>query len=350
MGTEIPAMLIRTKSRPECPVCSSNGTILYSSWKDRILGLPGEWTWKRCDEGRCGTVWQDPVTLDEDLPLLYLNYPTHADHHVAPTSTGTLQRIRDHIRNAYLHISYGYESVLPAWVRSLLAVVPHLHPAWRDTQAASVFYLPAMAGGRVLDVGCGNGSSLRSLERRGWHGVGIDFDEAAIQIAREQGVEAYVGDLASQKFPPESFDAIMMNHVIEHVPSPEALLRECRRILKKDGILIAITPNANSRGHQRYGKDWRGFEPDHLQIFTVRSLAALGTSAGFTYIRSFSSLQGVDYLLDASEGLARYDKPELPVRPGFYPWLKKHVRWFTLGWIHVLLPGRDEVAVLSCKK
>ncbi len=120
-----------------------------------------------------------------------------------------------------------------------------------------------------------------------------------------------------------------MNHVIEHVPPPTELLRECRRILK-NGVLVAITPNAASRGHRRYGKDWRGFEPDHLQIFTVEALITLATGAGFDWVCAFSSCQGVEYLLDASEGLARYNKPELLVRPGFYPWFKKHVRWFTL--------------------
>lgn len=350
MDTEPLAISIRTKPRPKCPVCNSGGTVLYTNWKDRILGLPGEWTWKLCAEDKCHTVWQDPVTIDEDLPMLYLNYPTHVEHHAAVTSTSIMQRMRDCVRNAYLHSAYGYESGLSAWTRPLFSFVSYLHPAWRDTQAASVFYLPAKPGGTVLDVGCGNGSSLRSLERKGWRGIGIDFDEVAIKVAREQGIEAHAGDLISQKFPSESFDAIMMNHVIEHVPSPALLLRECQRILKKDGILVAITPNAGSRGHHKYGKDWRGFEPDHLQIFTTRSLAAVGTGAEFREVRSFSSLQGVEYLLDASEGLARFDKPELPQRPGRYPWLKKHVRWFMLGWMHVFLPGRDEVAVLFCKK
>lgn len=290
------------------------------------------------------------MTIEEDLPLLYVNYPTHAEYHNARMSPGFLQRVRDAVRNAYLHTAYGYKSSLATIPRLLLTSVAYLHPAWRDTQAASVFYLCMKPGGTVLDVGCGNGSSLRSLECKGWSGVGIDFDQAAVQIAREKGTDAYVGDLFSQEFPDGSFDAIIMNHVIEHVPRPLELLNECRRVLKEDGVLLAITPNAVSRGHERYGEDWRGFEPDHLQIFSVDSLAALGTAAGFNQVRAFSSLQGVEYILDTSAGLACHNTPEAPERSGFFSWINKHVRWFNLGLMHQFFPGRDEVAVLRCAK
>ncbi|HEY0948501.1 MAG TPA: class I SAM-dependent methyltransferase [Candidatus Paceibacterota bacterium] len=341
---------IRTRPRPECPTCSSSGQVLYEEWVDRILGLPGSWRWKQCNDKRCGTLWQDPVTVDEDLWKLYINYPTHEGGQEGTKSRGFAQHLRDAVRNEYLYTRYGYASSSPRWLRPFLASIAYLHPAWRDTQAASVFYLPAVPGGTVLDVGCGNGSSLRALEQRGWRGIGVDFDPVAVDVARSLGTDARVGELESQKFPEGFFDAIIMSHVIEHVPCAKALLQECRRILKEGGVLIAITPNAASRGHQKYCKDWRGFEPDHLQIFTPQALKALGAETGFSSVRSFSSLQGVDYLLDASEGLMRYGHPEPPTRTGLYEKLAKQLRWFVLGWLHILHPGRDEVAVLSCKK
>jgi len=225
-----------------------------------------------------------------------------------------------------------------------------VHIAWKDTQAASIFYLPFKRGGVVLDVGCGNGSSLKALERRGWKGVGIDFDESAISIARAKGLEVYAGDLQSQSFPASSFDAVIMNHVVEHVPAPYELLQECKRVLKKDGILIAITPNAASRGHEKYGSHWRGYEPDHLQLYTPASLHMLGAGFGFTRVETFSSLQGVNYLLDSSENLSHQKEPEPRAIKGFIPKLRHQARWLFLGLLHQFSPGRDEVAVLRCVK
>jgi 2-polyprenyl-3-methyl-5-hydroxy-6-metoxy-1,4-benzoquinol methylase len=55
--------------------------------------------------------------------------------------------------------------------------------------------------------------------------------------------------LEDQAFDAGSFDMVTMSHVIEHVHDPAAVLRECRRILAPDGVLLLATPNARSWGH-----------------------------------------------------------------------------------------------------
>ena len=74
-------------------------------------------------------------------------------------------------------------------------------------------------------------------------------------------------------YPADSFDAVIMSHVIEHVPQPRELLAECARLLKLGGRLVMLTPNAESFGLDYYGRCWRGLEPPrHLQIFSQPAL------------------------------------------------------------------------------
>jgi SAM-dependent methyltransferase len=84
---------------------------------------------------------------------------------------------------------------------------------------------------------------------------------------------------------PEQFDAIIINHVIEHVFDVVALSAECFRLLKVGGRVVIVTPNGESLGHQKFQKDWRGLEPPrHIHIFSANSLNTLLLKAGFAHI------------------------------------------------------------------
>ena len=143
--------------------------------------------------------------------------------------------------------------------------------------------LRSVPPGRMLDVGCGSGALLQRMRIAGWEVEGVDFDEKAIDRAwREYGVAVRHGDLRAACYPDGSFDAVTMNHVIEHVHDPIALLAESRRILRPGGRLVVVTPNIASWGHARFGRNWRGLEPPrHLHLFSQKTLAETARRAGF---------------------------------------------------------------------
>jgi 2-polyprenyl-3-methyl-5-hydroxy-6-metoxy-1,4-benzoquinol methylase len=166
---------------------------------------------------------------------------------------------------------------------------------WRKPMFLTAnMHLESLKPGRLLEIGCGNGSSLAQAAQVGWTAVGIDFDQAAVARANEhRGVIAHMGELRQCAFADASFDAIVMNNVIEHVWNPIETMKECRRILKRSGRIIIVTPNINSTGHRIFGQHWRGLEPArHLFIYNVRSLKRLAQLSGFERPLVFTSSGG----------------------------------------------------------
>jgi 2-polyprenyl-3-methyl-5-hydroxy-6-metoxy-1,4-benzoquinol methylase len=303
---------IRSRPNPDCYLCGAPGKTLHEHVADRLFGADGRWSLKRCPDPRCRLVWLDPMPLEEDIGKAYRSYYTHRGDSRDPDNFArdTYQRMKA----SYLSLKYKYHpNGNSLWDRVLGRLV-YLSPIRRESIEGSVFYLHAKHNGRLLEVGCGAGSTLKLLQDFGWQVEGVDFDPPAVEEASKKGLKVHLGTLSEQELPSGSFDAIVSNHVIEHVPDPVGLLRECHRLLKPGGNLVVITPNAGSWGHRIYGAQWRGLEPPrHLHIFTVPSLATTCTRAGFAFGDCRSLVRANGALL-ASRMLRRTGRVDLASR------------------------------------
>ena len=98
-------------------------------------------------------------------------------------------------------------------------------------------------GKKVLDVGCGDGyvSSVLVGDNEVF---GLDISESAVKEARKKGIKAFVSNLDGIPFPDKSFDAVLALDILEHLFDPVFVLREVKRVLKDDGILLISVPNA----------------------------------------------------------------------------------------------------------
>lgn len=252
--------MIRTRPQPACPLCATQGELILSAVPDRIYGVAGAWGVRRCGGRACGLTWLDPLPLPEDIGQAYRVYFTHQDASAPAGPAGWLRRLH---------------AVFVGSMQRFLG----LH---RDAQRLADMFLDDLPPGRLLDVGCGDGRYLARMRARGWTTSGVDFDAAAVQTARERhGLDVCAGELASHQFPADSFDALTMSHVIEHVFDPVALLSEARRILKPGGRLVATTPNNQSLGFECFGACWYGLDPPrHVQVFSPTSLRLCAAKAG----------------------------------------------------------------------
>ena len=164
------------------------------------------------------------------------------------------------------------------------AIYPKVMPSaflWRIRQIES-----RKKGGRLLDVGCGNGFFLAFAFERGWDCYGLDNSPGAIQAARQKlSDRVTLTTLLEACYSSDSFDVISLFEVLEHLPNPMDHLREIHRILKPGGWVCISVPNFASFERLIFRKWWVGLDaPRHLQQLTPQSLHFFLQEAGFDAI------------------------------------------------------------------
>jgi SAM-dependent methyltransferase len=197
---------------------------------------------------------------------------------------------------------------------------PPDHPSqntFRMLNAMEPFF-DSGCGGSFLDIACHDGEKTTALMRRisADLTVGVDFEGAALARAHRRGIAAVAVDLnqkASLPFPEASFDCIHAGEIIEHLFSPDALLREIHRLLKPSGYAVITTPNLASwrnriallLGWQPFGTEvstefhvgnpraYRGVLPGHIRVFTARALRELAGKYGLAVDRTAGIHSGV---------------------------------------------------------
>lgn len=271
---------IRSASCPECIVCGSLGEFIYWNQQDRLFCAAGAWNIKKCSNRKCGLIWPDPMPLTEDIGKAYLNYYTHITRD-NNNKAGGLRKALRLIEQEYWANKYNYRVTSSDRARGFGKFL-YLFPFQRQMADYKVRFLPAVPQGRLLDVGCGSGDWLLFMHQLGWQVEGLDFDERALEAARQNKLNVHGGTLERQNFPGAKFEAVTLQHVIEHVPDPLGTLSECARVLKPGGRLVLATPNGASLSHRIFGQHWRGLEPPrHLHVFSPASLHQILEQAGF---------------------------------------------------------------------
>jgi len=109
--------------------------------------------------------------------------------------------------------------------------------------AAIVQSILDQKGGAPLDVGCSSGFFLLLMGR----GIGLDYGEN-VDICIRRGLKVLQVNLEAEPFPFEdgSFTVVTCLEVIEHLRHPEKMLKEIRRVLGDEGVLLLSTPNTKS--------------------------------------------------------------------------------------------------------
>ena len=146
---------------------------------------------------------------------------------------------------------------------------------------------------KVLDLGCSSGQLAVRLRKLGHHVTGVDATE--LDGVREAVDEFVLADLAAglPKGLTGPFDIVLAADVLEHVPHPENVLRDIRRVLAPEGRVIVSVPNYvhwDPRLRVLFGwfdYDRRGIlDAGHLRFFTRRSLERMTRDEGFEVVRS----------------------------------------------------------------
>jgi 2-polyprenyl-3-methyl-5-hydroxy-6-metoxy-1,4-benzoquinol methylase len=105
------------------------------------------------------------------------------------------------------------------------------------------------AGGSVLDIGCAQATASILLAERGFHVTAVEANLESIEYAKlrvQFGKISFICADATRLSLRAHFDAILLGEVLEHVPRPGTLMRSCRDMLRRGGVMVITTPNGLS--------------------------------------------------------------------------------------------------------
>ena len=143
------------------------------------------------------------------------------------------------------------------------------------------------AESRVLDLGCGAGDFLVSLQVLGLrHLEGIDFSHDMIDALRGRGIRGYCGAFTDFDGMPESYDLISMNNYLEHTLEPRQELEKSFSLLRPGAWLVGELPGFDSYERRIFGRYWGGNHvPRHTYQFNSDFLRRLLRDCGFEQVR-----------------------------------------------------------------
>jgi 2-polyprenyl-3-methyl-5-hydroxy-6-metoxy-1,4-benzoquinol methylase len=292
-----------------CPICKSRDRrLLHKNLKDQIFFCaPGEWDLCQCSA--CNSAYLDPRPTQDTIHLAYAIYYTHKSFiSLSHSPASGIRRLRRAMANGYRNWRFGTD-FKPSTVFGIL-LAPFI-PGFRQVREHEGRNLPRVKqGARLLDIGFGSGEFLDFAQHAGWKVSGADPDLKAVQINLQKGFDVRQGDIFAFTNHENTFDAITLSHVIEHVHDPRSVIREAFRLLKPGGVIWVETPNINSLGHKHFGPFWRGLEPPrHLVLFNWSSLQQILHDEGFHITRRVTRLGMYRRLAAKSRLIACGDNP-----------------------------------------
>lgn len=200
-----------------CPLCDSRDVRPFNSYGPRCLVGDYHITTGQVENvwcGRCGLGWNRLMMDDAELAAFYAAYT---------------KKVGSEDEDDLL---FGTPD---ADVETLTA-----------SQARFVAEHVTAPRGRVLDIGCGKGSFLKSFKavRDGWQYVGVEpsREEAAL-ARRDPSFEIHEGMFGSVPLERGGFDLVAIMHVLEHVSRPVEVVRQMRELLTPGGLLFVEVPN-----------------------------------------------------------------------------------------------------------
>jgi ubiquinone/menaquinone biosynthesis C-methylase UbiE len=179
------------------------------------------------------------------------------------------------------------------WYYKSIKIDP-LQRYWHKKRFREVSKLIQEVNGKVLDIGCADGIFSKVIfdKTRAKGLIGIDIVPSSIDWARNhwktiRKMKFRVGDAEKLNFKKNSFDAVFALEMLEHVNRPKEVIKEVKRVLKKDGYAIFLVPT-DSILFRLIWFLWVHFYPrgyvwkeTHLQTFRNNILPKICEQEGF---------------------------------------------------------------------
>jgi 2-polyprenyl-3-methyl-5-hydroxy-6-metoxy-1,4-benzoquinol methylase len=233
----------------QCPVCNSTEVKKELKVKDHSVSGEEFEVWE-CHS--CSLRFTQDIPDEQAIGLYYqsADYISHTN-----TNKGQLNKIYQRVRKHTLE------------------------------QKARLIISLTTEKGSVLDIGAGIGAFLNVMRQKGWKVGGIEPDMGARRTAKELFSLELMEIGYFESLNNDSYDAITLWHVLEHVHQLHPYIEKLKQLLKPGGKIFIAVPNYTSSDASIYGSYWAAYDvPRHLYHFTPRSIDILMREHGLKVI------------------------------------------------------------------
>jgi 2-polyprenyl-3-methyl-5-hydroxy-6-metoxy-1,4-benzoquinol methylase len=224
-----------------CPVCAGNDAAHFLQVTDHSSSRQQFAIWKCPGCTACFT--QDAPAANEIAPYYqFEDYISHTD-----TKKGLMHRLYHRVRNITL-----------------------------NSKKNIIQKATGLGTGKILDIGCGTGAFLDTMKKSGWEVTGLEPDDTARKNCfNNYGITPLLPEELF-KLPEQSFDAITLWHVLEHVHELQAYMKRIYQLLKPGAVLVIAVPNYTSHDAAVYQQYWAAWDvPRHLYHFSPEAMKRL---------------------------------------------------------------------------
>jgi SAM-dependent methyltransferase len=270
----------------ECKICGNTNNNRHHQPKEMMLGLRDKHDYLECSQCGCLQIIALPDNLPDYYPDNYYSYRKSA------TTTHFKQRLI-HFRDTFAVIGHCFLGRL-------------IHFIYPESKLSTLRHLKVDKTSRIMDVGCGAGNLLHSLQDIGFKNLlGIDpFNNEDMQYDNGLQIKKHSVHEAEGEW-----DVIMFHHSFEHVYDQHEVLDKVHQLLAKDGQCLIRVPTVSSYAWVHYGLNWVQLDaPRHLFLHSINSMQNLAEQHGF-------ELEHVHYDSNALQfwGSEQY-KQDIPLR------------------------------------
>lgn len=139
-----------------------------------------------------------------------------------------------------------------------------------------------MSGGKILEIGCGQGWLLEELKKEGFNVVGIEPSVSGAVIASQKGLNIVNANFPSETLKDKKYDLIILAQVFEHIKDPRLFIDELLAILSKNGKILFVQTNWKGLMPRFFKSSWYAWVPEqHYWHFTPKGLAYILKKNGF---------------------------------------------------------------------
>jgi len=240
----------------KCPVCNNSNFNVFKEVFDDRYGEPNKYNLAKCSN--CSHISTYPRLQLKELGPLYSKYYPRKDINYKDVLAKV--KLRKNIFSKFL-----------TWFQGV----------------NNLGQLYAKKDEHVLDIGCGDCSSLIYLRKLGAIPYGIEEDKNVKSIAKSLDLPVHFGSIEDKPFSKVFFDLVVMNQVLEHMPSPAKTLNLIKERLTENGRIIIVIPNSESFWQKITGSKWINWHiPYHLHHFNQRNIEKMLNKYHFKIIKS----------------------------------------------------------------